>query len=53
MRVLDGEQFLVRIFFGDADKWHHQPAARARRPRSTQPACGGRTAPPMLASAPR
>jgi PII-like signaling protein len=25
MRVLDGEQKLVRIFIGDADKWHHQP----------------------------
>ena len=24
MRVLDGEQCLVRIFIGDADKWHHQ-----------------------------
>jgi len=29
MRVLDGEQFLVRIFFGDDDKWHHQPLERA------------------------
>ncbi len=29
MRVLDGEQILVRIFIGDADKWHHQPLARA------------------------
>jgi PII-like signaling protein len=24
MRVLDGEQSLVRIFIGDSDKWHHQ-----------------------------
>ena len=24
MRVLDGEQTLVRIFVGDGDKWHHQ-----------------------------
>ena len=23
MRVLDGEQTLVRIFVGDSDKWHH------------------------------
>jgi len=23
MRVLDGEQCLVRIFIGDSDKWHH------------------------------
>ena len=29
MRVLDGEQCLVRIFIGDADKWQHQPLDRA------------------------
>jgi len=29
MRVLDGDQKLVRIFVGDADKWHHQPLSRA------------------------
>lgn len=29
MRVLEGEQILVRIFTGDADKWHHQPLYRA------------------------
>jgi PII-like signaling protein len=29
MRVLDGEQLLVRIFIGEADKWHHQPLAHA------------------------
>jgi PII-like signaling protein len=29
MRVLDGDQFLVRIFLGDSDKWHHTPLARA------------------------
>ena len=29
MRILDGEQTLVRIFIGDADKWHHQPLDRA------------------------
>jgi PII-like signaling protein len=29
MRVLDGEQILVRIFIGDVDKWHHQPLHRA------------------------
>jgi hypothetical protein len=28
MRVLDGEQFLVCIFFGDADNWHHTPRRR-------------------------
>lgn len=29
MRVLDGEQVLVRIFLGEADKWHHRPLAIA------------------------
>lgn len=25
MRVLEGEQVLVRVFIGESDKWHHQP----------------------------
>lgn len=25
MRVLEGEQVLVRIFIGESDRWHHQP----------------------------
>jgi PII-like signaling protein len=29
MRILDGEQTLVRIFIGDADKHHHEPLYRA------------------------
>ena len=29
MRVLDGEQVLVRIFIGESDKWHHQPLSLA------------------------
>lgn len=29
MRVLDGEQSLVRIFLGESDSWHHRPLARA------------------------
>ncbi len=29
MRVLDGDQTLVRIFIGDSDKWHHQALHRA------------------------
>lgn len=29
MRVLDGEQVLVRIFMGESDRWHHQPASLA------------------------
>jgi PII-like signaling protein len=29
MRVLDGEQVLVRIFIGESDRWHHRPLAEA------------------------
>ena len=29
MRILDGEQALVRIFLGESDLWHHRPLARA------------------------
>ena len=29
MRILDGEQSLVRIFVGESDVWHRQPLARA------------------------
>lgn len=29
MRVLDGEQVLVRIFIGESDRWHHQPLSAA------------------------
>jgi PII-like signaling protein len=29
MRALDGEQFLVRIFIGESDQWHHMPLHRA------------------------
>src|SRR5918994_6883220 len=29
MRILDGEQLLVRIFLGESDQWHHTPLARA------------------------
>jgi len=29
MRVLDGNQLLVRIFLGDSDQWHHTPLYRA------------------------
>ena len=28
MRVLDGEQFLVRIFLGESDQWHKRPLHR-------------------------
>jgi PII-like signaling protein len=29
MRVLTGDQVLVRIFIGDSDKWRHQPLSIA------------------------
>jgi uncharacterized protein len=29
MRVLDGDQFLVRIFLGESDLYHHTPLSRA------------------------
>src|SRR5205809_6776650 len=29
MRVLDGEQFLVRMFLGESGTWHHRPLSRA------------------------
>ena len=29
MRVLDGEQTLVRIFIGESDTWHHRNLATA------------------------
>jgi PII-like signaling protein len=29
MRILDGEQSLVRIFLGESDRWKHRPLARA------------------------
>jgi PII-like signaling protein len=28
MRILDGEQSLVRIFLGESDRWKHRPLAR-------------------------
>jgi hypothetical protein len=43
MRVLDGEQLLVRIFFGDADKWHHQPLDRALLERLRREGFAGAT----------
>jgi hypothetical protein len=29
MRVLDGNQLLVRIFLGESDRWQHTPLSRA------------------------
>jgi PII-like signaling protein len=44
MRVLDGEQFLVRIFVGDSKKWHHQPLWRALLERLRGEGFAGATA---------
>jgi PII-like signaling protein len=43
MRVLDGEQFLIRIFIGDADKWHHTPLDRALLERLRREGFAGAT----------
>src|SRR6188474_943440 len=43
MRVLDGEQSLVRIFIGDSDKWHHQPLDRALLERLRREGFAGAT----------
>jgi PII-like signaling protein len=29
MRILTGEQVLVRVFIGESDQWHHRPLAIA------------------------
>ena len=43
MRVLDGEQTLVRIFIGDSDKRHHQPLHRALLERLRKEGFAGAT----------
>ncbi len=43
MRVLDGERTLVRIFIGDADKWHHSPLDRALLERLRREGFAGAT----------
>jgi uncharacterized protein len=43
MRILDGEQSLVRIFIGDSDKWHHQPVDRALLERLRREGFAGAT----------
>ena len=43
MRVLDGQQTLVRIFIGDADTWHHQPLYRALLERLRREGFAGAT----------
>jgi PII-like signaling protein len=43
MRVLDGEQLLVRIFIGDSDKWHHRPLPSALLERLRKEGFAGAT----------
>jgi PII-like signaling protein len=43
MRVLDGEQILVRVFIGDADKWHHRPLHSALLERLRKEGFAGAT----------
>lgn len=43
MRVLDGSQFLVRIFLGEADRFHHTPLSRALLDRLRREGFAGAT----------
>ena len=43
MRVLDGEQLLVRIFIGESDRWKHQPLETALLERLRREGFAGAT----------
>jgi uncharacterized protein len=43
MRVLDGEQFLVRILLGESDRFHHTPLPRALLERLRREGFAGAT----------
>jgi PII-like signaling protein len=43
MRVLDGEQVLVRVFIGESSRWHHQPLATALLERLRREGFAGAT----------
>ena len=43
MRTLTGEQLMVRIFFGESDKWHHQPLETALLERLRKEGFSGAT----------
>jgi PII-like signaling protein len=43
MRVLDGEQILVRVFIGESDRWHHQPLSVALLERARREGLAGAT----------
>ena len=44
MRILEGEQVLARIFFGESDRWHHRPLAEALVERLRREGFAGATA---------
>jgi PII-like signaling protein len=43
MRVLEGDQTLVRVFIGESDQWHHQPLWRALLERLRREGFAGAT----------
>jgi len=43
MRILEGEQILVRVFIGESDKWHHQPLETALLERLRKEGFAGAT----------
>jgi uncharacterized protein len=43
VRVLEGEQMMARIFFGESDKWHHRPLAEALLERLRKEGFAGAT----------
>jgi hypothetical protein len=43
VRVLDGEQLLVRIFIGESDRWKHQPLETALLERLRREGFAGAT----------
>lgn len=43
MRILDGDQFLVRIFLGESDQFHRTPLARAPLERLRREGFAGAT----------
>ena len=43
MRVLSGEQVLVRVFIGESDRWRHQPLHLALLQRLRQEGFAGAT----------
>ncbi len=43
MRILDGEQVLVRVFIGESDRWQHQPLSDALLERLRREGFAGAT----------